>query len=80
MGLTLVSIASFAVRPALTDILGTTGVNSDSGCCGNNAEQLVYFTNIAAFPTANLIAYVQMLETSFQISTNDSSGTKAVAH
>lgn len=39
----------------LTVILGTTGANSDSGCCNSNVEQLVSFTNTSEFPTANLI-------------------------
>jgi hypothetical protein len=33
---------------------GVVGANSDSGCCGTNVEQFVYFTNTSAFPTAGL--------------------------
>ena len=34
---------------------GTTGLNSDAGCCTGTVEQLVYFSNTSAFPQAGLI-------------------------
>jgi hypothetical protein len=35
---------------------GTTALNSDAGCCSGTGEQLVYFSDVSAFPQAGIIS------------------------